>query len=141
MLAPQFTIQCRFGVHWVSIGLHWVSYFHVFQVWVTFLISSLIALYLLKKVQCQLNFSRPELLESFSDVSVDSDLCDSITGSDKNYEPINSEQFRGCPVCRIGQEFAGGAHRCNICKKFIHPWYGISEEERSGKGITCKNCS
>ena len=67
--------------------------------------------------------------------------CDSITGSNKNYEPINSEQFRGCPVCRIGKEFEGGAHKCNICQKFIHPWCGISEEEGSGKGITCNNCS
>ena len=36
--------------------------------------------------QCQLNFSRPELLESFSDVSVDSDLT--INNITSNEVPI-----------------------------------------------------
>lgn len=61
--------------------------------------------------------------------------------NERNLEFEQLKETRGCPVCKIGEEFQGGAHCCKICQQFIHPWCGKSKEEGSGKEITCKNCS
>ena len=61
--------------------------------------------------------------------------------NERNVEFEQLKETRGCPVCKIGEEFQGGDHCCKICQQFIHPWCGKSKEEGSGKEITCKNCS
>lgn len=46
----------------------------------------------------------------------------------------------GCPVCKDGQTFTGGAHKCTKCSKFIHPWCGRAEGEGYGESLVCLTC-